>query len=445
MDFINTLFEKYFRSAYSIIIAILIGIIFSITLYFNIPAVVARIIAILCVVGIVVYYVIDTILYNKLPKNKADNAILIRIIAKDKNEYDDIKYKFGNEFEKFLKLNENKLKILYIPFHLIEKNSYNEKNKIIKLLEKTNCIFLTTIKTRSEDTRESTKYITEFNIGIIHPVYMDKIEKIFQSEINILGMPTARVEYSKEDKLNILEVTAQRISFVCRYIIARAYYLSNELESALVISENLYNELIHLSEGNFDEIRKSISSLCYDIHISKMLVENSKNNKNVDYVENELNEANKYKKNTYIYYEGMSVCCFLKYRDIKKTNDYLGCCKKINKNGPWKYSVAFLKAYCNESEGKVIYHYKQAFKVPYEHMRLISFIEDILISEPNKNMLRFALILLYLKIGEIKTAKSIMQEYLQNKKNSNLEENTIEQLKKIYGNDIIKKLIEDEH
>ena len=105
MDFINTLFEKYFRSAYSIIIAILIGIIFSITLYFNIPAVVARIIAILCVVGIVVYYVIDTILYNKLPKNKADNAILIRIIAKDKNEYDDIKYKFGNEFEKFLKLN----------------------------------------------------------------------------------------------------------------------------------------------------------------------------------------------------------------------------------------------------------------------------------------------------------------------------------------------------
>ena len=60
-------------------------------------------------------------------------------------------------------------------------------------------------------------------------------------------------------------------------------------------------------------------------------------------------------------------------------------------------------------------------------------------------MLRFALILLYLKIGEIKTAKSIMQEYLQNKKNSNLEENTIEQLKKIYGNDIIKKLIEDEH
>ena len=78
-------------------------------------------------------------------------------------------------------------------------------------------------------------------------------------------------------------------------------------------------------------------------------------------------------------------------------------------------------------------------------MHLISFIEDILIGEPNKNMLRFALILLYLKIGEIKTAKSIMQEYLQNKKISNLEENTIEQLKKIYGNDIIKKLIEEEH
>ncbi|MBQ6992084.1 MAG: hypothetical protein IJN50_04140 [Clostridia bacterium] len=441
MDIINTLIEKYFRNKYSIIMAVLIGIIFSIILYFTIPVKCLKILAILCVVGVEIYYIIDTIIYNKLPKNKTDDAILIRIIAKDKKEYDDIKYKFGKEFEKFLKSNENKIKILYIPFHLIEINSYNEKEKIIKLLEKTNCIFLTTIKTRSEDTNESTKYITEFNLGIIHPVYIDKIEKIFQREINILGMPTARVEYSTENKLNILEVTAQRISFICKYIIARAYYLSNELESALCIGEKLYNELTLVSEGNFENIRRCVCSLCYDIHIAKMLIENLKDNKNINYVENELNEANKYIKNTYTYYESMSVCCFLKYRDIKKTNDYIGSCKKINKNGTWKYSVAFLKAYCDESEGKIIYHYKQAFKVPYPHMHLISFIEDILVSEPHKNMLRFALMLLYLQIGEIKTAKGIMKEYIQNKQISNIEENSIEQLKRIYGDRIIKDLI----
>lgn len=182
-------------------------------------------------------------------------------------------------------------------------------------------------------------------------------------------------------------------------------------------------------------------TLCYEIHIIKMLIENSKDNNNIDYIEKELNEANKYKKGTYIYYEGMSVCSFFKDRDIKKTKDYLGQCKQIQKNGPWKYSNAFIKAYCDESEGRIIYHYKQAFKVPYEHMQLISFIEDILEKEPEKNMLRFALMLLYLKIGEIKTAKEILEEYLENGRTSSLEDGTISQLKKIYTDEIVEQLI----
>ena len=173
-----------------------------------------------------------------------------------------------------------------------------------------------------------------------------------------------------------------------------------------------------------------------------MLIENSKIDRNIDYVEYEIEEANKYVKNTYIYYEVKSVCCFLKERNIKKTNDYLGNCKKILKNGPWKYSVAFLKAYAGEGEGKIIYHYKQAFKVQYEHMDLISFIEDILIKEPDRNMLRFALLLLYLQIGDIKISKGLLKEYLENKESSYIDENTINQLKQLYGKDVIEKLIE---
>ena len=441
MEILGTLFGKYFKNRYSIIVAILIGIIVSVNIYYNSFSNLAKIILILCIVGIDAYYIIDTLLYNKLPKNKTGNAVVIRIIAKDKSEYDDIKYKFGNEFEKFLNLNESKIKILYIPFNLVERNNFTEKDKIIKLLKKTNCIFLTTIKLRSEDIRENTKYITEFNLGIIHPVYIDKIERIFQNEIDILGYPTSRVEYFKEDKLNKLEITAQRISIVCKYIIARAYYFSNKFEEAREISENLYNEYIYLSDENFDEIKKSICRLCYEIHIAKVAVENSKINKNIDYIERELDEANKYIKNTYTYYELKSVCCFLKSRDIKKTQYYLGCCKQLKSNAPWKYSKAFLKAYCNESEGKIIYLYKQAFKVPYNHMLLISFIEDIIDQEPDKNRLRFALLLLYLKIGEIKTARSILEEYLEKENNYELNKDVVIQLKKIYGNKVIERLI----
>ena len=444
MEIGSALFEKYFRNKYSIIVAILITIILGITLYYSIPIVVLKIIAIICLVGITTYYITDTIMYNKLPNNREGNAILVRIIAKDKDEYEDIKYKFGNEFEGFIKSHKCGIKILYIPYHLVELNKYTEEQKIIKLLQKTNCIFLTTIKTRSESINEKTKYITEFNLGIIHPRYIDRIEKIFQKELNILGMPITRIEYSNEEKLNILEFTAQKISFICKYIIARAYYLSNEYEYSQSISEQLFNELKNYSNKDFDNIKKSVSLLCYDVHIAKMLIENSKSNRNIEYVENEIEEANKYIRNTYIYYEVKSVCCFLKDRNIKKTNDYIGNCKKILKNGPWKYSVAFLKAYSGESEGKIIYHYKQAFKVQYEHMDLINFIEDILVKESDKNMLRFALVLLYLQVGDIKIAKGILREYLENNEDSYLDESTINQLKQIYGKEVIEKLIEDE-
>lgn len=445
MEILSTLFEKYFRTKHSIIIAIFIAVIIGITLYFSIPVIVLKITAIICLLGITIYYIVDTIIYNKLPSNKEDDAILVRIIAKDKDEYEDIKYKFGSEFESFIKSNKCGIKILYIPYHLVELNKSDEEEKTIKLLQKTNCIFLTTIKTRSEAISENTKYITEFNLGIIHPKYIDRIEKVFQNELNILGMPITRIEYTNEEKLNILEFTAQKISFICKYIIARAYYLSNEFENSQKIGEELFYELKNYSNKEYENIKKSVNELCYDIHIAKMLIENSKSDRNIEYVENEIEEANKYKKNTYIYYEVKSVCCFLRDRDIKKTNDYLGSCKKIIKNGPWKYSVAFLKAYSGESEGKVIYHYKQAFKIPYEHMDLVYFIEDILVKEPDKNMLRFALVLLYLKIGDIKIAKGILKEYLEYKQNSCIDESTINQLKQIYNKEVIEKLIEVEN
>lgn len=75
-------------------------------------------------------------------------------------------------------------------------------------------------------------------------------------------------------------------------------------------------------------------------------------------------------------------------------------------------------------------------------MDLISFIEDILIKEPDRNMLRFALLLLYLQIGDIKISKGLLKEYLENKESSYIDENTINQLKQLYGKDVIEKLIE---
>ena len=179
MEIANTFFEKYFRTKYSIFLAFCIALIIGIALYFSIPVFIFKIISILCVSGVTIYYIIDTINYNKLPRNDEGDAVLVRIISKDRNEYEDIKYKFGNEYEKFIKNNDWKIKIVYIPYNLINLYKDDEKESLIKLLKKTNCIFLTTIKVRSETIKENTKYIAEFNLGIIHPTYIEKIELVY--------------------------------------------------------------------------------------------------------------------------------------------------------------------------------------------------------------------------------------------------------------------------
>lgn len=172
MELIKSLFDRYYRSIGSIFIAIFVGILLGIILYCNIPVSYLKVPATLCVLGLAIFYIVDVIKYNKLPKNKKGDAVLVRIVAKDKEEYEDIRHKFGGQFEKFIKLNGSTINIVYIPYHLIEKNNYKDKDKIIKLLKNTNCIFLTTVSIRSEETKDNTKYVTEFNLGIIHPAYV---------------------------------------------------------------------------------------------------------------------------------------------------------------------------------------------------------------------------------------------------------------------------------
>lgn len=436
---IQIIIEKYFKTKKSIFLVSTICFILGIVTCYPIDNYIYKIIIWIALTMIDLFYIVETIKYNKLPKNKLDDAILLRIIAKDKNEYDDIVFKFVNEFKK--NFTDNKINVIPIPYHLVERCNYDEQEKIISLLKKTNCIFIVTVKTRSEEIKENTKYITEINMGIIHPTYQKKIENMFQNEVDLLGMPTSKIVYKNENKLEILEFTAQRLSMVCKYIIARANFLNCNFDNSIVIGEDLYKEIKNISEKSFQSIKQCTYNLCYDVHIIKMLLENSKANPNIDIIEKELNLANDYIKNTYTYYEGMSVCCFLKYRDIKKTKDYLGNCKKIEKNAPWKYSEAFLKAYCNESEGRIIYSYKQAFKIQYEHMNLIYFIEDILQKEPDKNMLRFALVLLYAKLEETKTAREILLEYLKNKESHILDENTIKQLNKVLNENILNEIL----
>lgn len=399
----------------------------------------------ICIAIIVISYTVVTIKYNTLPKSNdcKKASILLRIYAKNKEEYEDIKEKFGNEFNKFLAIGNNKtFDIIYIPYHLIEKYKSDDVEDIKKILKKTNCIFLTTIKTKSEEMSTDTQYVTELNFGILHNTYAEKVQELFQREVNYWSRTTRRLEYSKMNKITTLETTAQKLSLVCRYIIGCAYYLNRDLGNAGIIIDELYNMLKDISSDSFIiNLRDKCKALGFDIHIIKVHIEFSKETPNLDFIKKELDKANYMIKNTYAYNLNMSTYIFLKNRDVINAKKYIGACKSLEPNGEWIYSEAFLSAYECKSEGSVVYKYMKALKVYTDHMYLISFIEEILSKEEDKNMLKFALAILYIETQNIDAAKDILSEYLKTKENEKLEVNTIKRLTKRYGQDIIDKIM----
>lgn len=377
------------------------------------------------------YKIIEIFLDNRLPKARKEHlGVLIRILSKDEDEYNDTKIKFGNEFEAILE--SDNIDVVYIPYRFSEKYKCNDSKRIINLLEKTRCVFLTTVDVKSENTSDEIRYLTKINMGIMHPAYAKSAEKQFQQEMNILGCQSAnRIEYSNRNKMIVLEVVAKHVSFICQYVIARATYFNGDLRMAGILANDLYENIKSINMRG-EILKKLTTVLCYNIHFINSMVEFENKYMDLEIVESELQKANKYISNTYEYNLNMSVCCFLRYRDINKVKKYLNNCKQIQPKGEWKYNEAFLCAYEGNSEGKVLSKYLQAVKCSCDIYGLIVFIEEILLEEPEKNMLRFALFLLYLELNDFVCAKELLTEYLFNKDSKKLDKDTKERIKRKY-------------
>lgn len=446
-NILNTFITKYFKQPKSIIYLVILSVLVCANAYVLIDNIYVWLIIVVCNIVGLIYYIIETVKYNSLPvaNEKCKAPVLIRIFAKTEEEYKDIKFKLLEEFEKFFVTDD--ANCVYIPYHLIEKYSFNDKKNILKLLKNTNCIFLVNIRTKSEDVRENAQYITEIKLGVMHPRYEEQVEKTFQKECNTLGVPIRRLKYSQEEKLEVLETTAKRLSYVCQYILARAYFLSGSFKEANMISRQLYQLLLYENESEtiIKALKQVSRFLCYDTHYSIAREEFLKEKNDVEVVIQELNNANCYIKDTYEYHLTMAYFTFLKSRNIKEAKEHLNFCKQKKGNNEWKYSIAFLSAYAQESEGQVIYKYTQALKMPYHNVvQLISFIEELPELKYNA-MLKFALFILYLEAGNFETSKELLKEYLQSKGVKSLEQNTLTKLMKRYGKTQIKEICDEQN
>ena len=389
---------------------------------------------IICVVYIIILiiYIVFVILHNKLPRAKDDEiAVLFIINTESEKQYDETKRKIGKNFNAIINW-ESKVpfKVIYIQYHRVKKICLSSKEVMKKLLRKTNCTLLINIEIDSDDKDNEENYLMKIDTAIVHNKYPDDIYEKFLEDFNAVTGYVGKIHYSKNRKIQVLQVKSIQMAFACKYIIGITLMLSLKFKEA----EAIFNELLEMVKNTNNQVsiylKKAIPTYCSDIELF-LATQNARKYMEtgdiifVDEMHIHLDKSNKYVQDTYGYFLIMAMYYFFKGRFIKDAKICLNKCKELSPNDSWKYSDAFLCAYTNKSASTVLRKYKQALKVDIKILDIIMFVEKALEMEPDKSMLKFALGLLYYHVGNTQSMTSCFDDFLSDTNISKLDKNVI--------------------
>lgn len=393
--------------------------------------------------------IVSRLTFPKCPKNK--KGVLVIIDSQDENEYNDIKSKFFNNLVDKLKFKCENIKLELLDYKL---NKKAEKIEVNKILKKTRCKFVLKIRECHEVLKDDIKYRAYIDlVG-----YSKNVDLLIKSCDNLFI--SKKIDFSKLDKIDKLEITSNDISLLVRYIISYIYILDRNYEECQNILEDLYNSIdnrtiMHNKRLNLVKIQVTLLNYIVSYIIATKIYDTYTLTNDVTLlgkVEKQLNNANKYIKDTYPYVELNSVIRFLKYRDAEyginlyKSTKYKNI-KSINK----KFNLAFLESYIDSSEIRIVNLYIDSFKF-FRKSKIYddTYIYDIInfieknINEPEYfvSKLNLALALLYIEINNIEKFKLNMKEYMKKRNISNINPFAIVIIENRY-NINLKKIIED--
>lgn len=365
--------------------------------------------AFLCVYSIIVFSLKRL---PKAPKNKL--GVLFVFHAETDELFADAKF---NIIENFKSVSD-KFKISFVPI-CINANSikdYSNGNKalMVKLLHKTNCMFSVDIIYQVDNAKNENKYALKINIGTLHPVFDEKQNKFLIGEMNRVAKPITFQKFDREQKLDKLNVTALHLNFAAKYIIALVYILIEDYEISDVLLKDLYEQLPQGENWFFESIKKAyyISCCGMEAYYNKKYVD-TKDIKYLDKSEDYLFKMNDMYPNTYPYHLDMSYIQFVKYRNVYKAQQHIMTCKKLAVDDRWVYSDAFLSAYRNENLVVIARKYEKAINTSYNIVDIIEFIEDVLTTEPEKDILHLPLAMLYNATDDTKLSIIHADEFLK--------------------------------
>lgn len=373
-------------------------------------------------------YVFFTIRNSTFPKIKDGKiGIFILIHAENIKRYNEIKYQFSNAFSPCI-IEFDLFSIAYIPF-LLTKKKYS-REFIDKKLKKANALYYIEITINTDNSEQVELYEIKINQGIRKTNLEEEVSQKLESEIEIITEEIKSIKFSRKEKIDTLNITAEYLTLICNYIIGVTFYLNGKSTHnvAKEIHEKLYDKVfsIRKNDRTIRELKKLLPYKCYCIFIIEA---QEKYNGFIfgkegclDNIFFLLEKANKYYPNTYSYYM-LKANCHVLAKDNTQARTCIAMCKNISKTEKsWLYSDAYLTAYDTEKFLTIYNKYEKAFRIPYPIIQLINYIETILEEEPEKTSLLFALGLLYHKSGDIINTRVVFREFYQNYPYNTLDE-----------------------
>ena len=414
------------------ILVVFIISLFIVTLNLDINSVIKNIIIISLVLILFLIYLIPLIKERKIPKSKKRTDILVRIIAKDENDYNEIAKMFIDELILYTRNKTSDFNFLLIPYRATERSlKYTEDI----LFKKSKCKLLLDIKITSDSVNRNTNYAINFNFLFDKLEYNRKIKKRLKYEINSLIHRIYKYNYSKQNKSEAYNFFINQVYNISFYLHTKIFlYLNHNYNDTIRNGERLISSLN--KDNNEKNLLDLTNQVCYNSCRKK--IKELFNTGEPDYkqIQEILLKSNAFEQQQpSFYYRDLGICYFYNGRKISKIKELIRIYKESDDDNTndekWRYYDAIISAYEGESEQIILDKLLLAFNQKYNINELIDIIEKIPELE-TKNMLIFTLFILYFESKRIKNGKIYLEKYLSKTNTNSLEPKTLQKLSEKY-------------
>lgn len=369
------------------------------------------------------FYIFFCVMNDRLPVAPRETLSVLFIVDTETDQlFDQIRFNLVENFQQIVPRCEHlPISSLCVQKRQIKRYDTSKKEDAIELLERTNCLFLVNVRYAVNDATNAEFYEMRIDYGVRHRQFEEQAEKIFRQDLCSLGESIGRRRFVRAQTLDEFNFTAQALSLICQYLTGFIFLLSGDSHSALDLLSRL-NETLAANCPDITIInllKKLVRERLFIVYLqlasnAQMNFEQDKGLHNLKLLDDALESANNIIPNTYFYNLNKAYLYIAKDGDAAKAKKCIGYCKKVKQLNDWKYSEAFLSAYCGYAPRSIIRNYERAFRYNCCNLiHIVDYIEFILNREPNKDSLHLAAGLVYSELGDTVLMKYHLSKYLE--------------------------------